>query len=416
KKKSSWERYWKEGEVRHFIGKDISYFHYLFWPAMLMAMDIPVPKLTVHGFITVDGQKMSKSRGTFFTAKDFLKLYDPESLRFYYASHLDKKVVDIDLNFTDFQAVINNVFMGNLGNFCYRTLTFAEKNYEKVEGAAKNERDTVKVLALAEKIKENYLEQDYKAAIKNILKIADIGNAYFQNTEPWKNKDDKKVQQAVAWCVNLTKNLAIIINPILPAFSEKIYKTLSIKNPSWKDIGFTWKGKLKKIDLLVAKIETLPDNKKFPLQMIVGKIKKVEDHPDAETLYLLKVNLGAELGEKQVVAGLKKYFSKTDLEGRKAVFCANLKPAKLRGQLSEAMILAADDGARVGLLDAEKTEAGEEVKFEGLENSRKQLTFEEFLKIKMIVIAGEVFYEGKKLSSEVESISVKDVLDNAKVR
>ncbi|MEK6845960.1 MAG: methionine--tRNA ligase, partial [Nanoarchaeota archaeon] len=125
----NWEDYWNKGQVYHFIGKDIAYFHFLFWPAMLLAVGIPLPKLTVHGFITVNGEKMSKSRGTFFTAKDFLKLYNPEALRFYYASHLDRKLVDVDLSFTDLQSVINTVLVGNLGNFCYRVLTFAQKNY-----------------------------------------------------------------------------------------------------------------------------------------------------------------------------------------------------------------------------------------------------------------------------------------------
>lgn len=425
KKHLKWEDYWKKGCIQHFIGKDISYFHFLFWPAMLMAMDISLPKITVHGFITVDGQKMSKSRGTFFTAKDFLKLYDAEALRFYYASHLDKRVIDIDLSFKDLQAVTNSVLMGNLGNFCYRTLTFAEKNYDLIGKCRRDDKRTKLVLGLIEEIKENYAGQDYKTAVKNILKLADMGNAYFQKSEPWKDKNSDSSREAVAWCVNLARNLAIIASPILPAFSGKIFAALSEKksfekslsgtDASWDAIGFEWTGKLKSIELLVNKIEELPSAKKFPLRMVVGQIKEVKDHPDADTLYVMKVDFGA-LGKKQVVAGLKKYFTKKDLEGRKAVFCANLKPAKLRGQLSEAMILAADDGARVALLDVEKTNVGEEVKFEGLENSAKEIPFDEFMKLNMEVAAGKVFYDGRKLASEVEAVSVKNVKDKAKVR
>ncbi len=418
KKQCRWEDYWKKGKVQHFIGKDISYFHFLFWPAMLMAMEIPLPKITVHGFITVDGQKMSKSRGTFFTAKDFLKLYQPEALRFYYASHLDRKVVDIDLSFADFQAYINNVLMGNLGNFCYRTLTFAQKNYGEIKEIAKNEDDSKKILFLIESIKKSYSSQDYKEAVKHILEIADLGNSYFQNSAPWKNKDDAESRKAVGWCVNLTRNLAIIASPILPEFSGKIFAALSEKEeePKWKNISFGWKGKIRDIEMLVKKVEHLPGANKFPLSMVVGQIKEVKDHPNADTLYLMKVDLGKEIGLKQVVAGLKKYFSKNDLLNRKAVFVVNLKPAKLRGEMSEAMILAADDGARVGLLDVAKTGIGEEVCFLGLENSAKEIAFEEFLKLKMEVIAGEVFYNRKKLASKVESISVKGVKDKAQVR
>lgn len=413
-KSCRWEEYWKKGQVTHFIGKDISYFHFLFWPAILMAMDIPLPKLTVHGFITVNGQKMSKSRGTFFTAKDFHKLYGAEALRFYYASHLQRRVVDVDLNFDEFAAVINNVLVGKLGNFCYRSLTFAEKNYAELPAAAENKALTKKVVSLSEKIKKNYLAQDYHAAIKNILTIADMGNAYFQKTEPWKNKDDPGTKTAVSWCVNLARNLAILINPVLPEFSKKVFHALDEKNRTFTDLHFRWKGKVEKVPLLVNKVEIVR-KETFPLRLTVGKILEVKDHPNADSLYLLKVDLG-QLGKKQVVAGLKKHFRKEDLTGRKAVFVANMKPAKLRGEMSEAMVLAADDGARVGLLEVEKMNPGEEVHFEGTENSHQEITFDEFIKINMAVQAGHVFYSGKKLISPLEEVRVHGVNDGAKVR
>ncbi len=410
-----WEDYWKKGEVYHFIGKDISYFHFLFWPAMLMAMDIPLPKLTVHGFITVNGQKMSKSRGTFFTAKDFYKLYGAESLRFYYASHLQRNVVDVNLNLEEFQAVINNILVGKLGNFCYRTMTFAEKNYPLLPAAAENKAMTKKVLSLTEKIKKNYSEMDYQAAVKNIILVADIGNAYFQKTEPWKYKDDPKVQKAVSWCVNLARDLSILVGPILPEFSEKVSASLGEEKLAWDDMDFSWKGKINKVKLLVNKLETSKQEAVFPLQLTVGKILEVNDHPNADSLYLLKVDLG-QFGKRQVVAGLKKYFSKSDLSGRKAVFVANMKPAKLRGEMSEAMVLAADDGNKVSILEAQKQSPGDEVHFEGTKNSREQITFEEFMKTVMEVRSGEVWWEGKKLVGDLEEIKVHGVNDGAKVR
>ncbi|MEK6899587.1 MAG: class I tRNA ligase family protein, partial [Nanoarchaeota archaeon] len=410
-----WEDYWKKGEVYHFIGNDISYFHFLFWPAMLMAMDIPLPKLTVHGFITVNGQKMSKSRGTFFTAKDFYKLYGAESLRFYYASHLQRNVVDVNLNLEEFQAVINNILVGKLGNFCYRTMTFAEKNYPLLPAAAENKAMTKKVLSLTEKIKKNYSEMDYQAAVKNIILVADIGNAYFQKTEPWKYKDDPKVQKAVSWCVNLARDLSILVGPILPEFSEKVSASLGEEKLAWDDMDFSWKGKINKVKLLVNKLETSKQEAVFPLQLTVGKILEVNDHPNADSLYLLKVDLG-QFGKRQVVAGLKKYFSKSDLSGRKAVFVANMKPAKLRGEMSEAMVLAADDGNKVSILEAQKQSPGDEVHFEGTKNSREQITFEEFMKTVMEVRSGEVWWEGKKLVGDLEEIKVHGVNDGAKVR
>lgn len=413
-KACTWEEYWKKGSARHFIGKDISYFHFLFWPAILMAMEIPLPKLTVHGFITVNGQKMSKSRGTFFTAKDFHKLYGAEALRFYYASHLQRKVVDVDLNFDEFAAVINNVLVGKIGNFCYRSLTFAEKNYEGLPVSAENKSLTKKALSLSGKIKKNYLAQDYHAAIKNILILADLGNAYFQKSEPWKAKDDPNTKVVVSWCINLARNLAILLSPVLPEFSEKVFSALGEKNLIFDDIHFKWKGRVKKVPLLVNKVEIVR-KETFPLRLTVGKILEVKDHPNADSLYLLKVDLGT-LGKKQVVAGLKKNFRKEDLQGRKIIFVANLKPAKLRGEMSEAMALAADDGARVGLLEVEKMNPGEEVYFEGTENSHQEVTFDEFMKLVMTIQAGQVVYAGKKLISPVEKVKVHGVNDGAKVR
>ncbi len=428
KNKSSlkWEDYWKKGQVYHIIGKDIAYFHYLFWPAMLMGVGIPVPKLTTHGWITVNGEKMSKSRGTFFTAKDFHKLYPAEALRFYYASHLDRKVIDVDINFTDFMAVNNNVLMGCLGNFCYRVLTFAEKNYGGVKAVAQEKARTKKVEALIDNVKESYQKQDFKSAVKDILKIADIGNSYFQNAEPWKGKgsDDakerQKAEEAVGWCVNLARNLAIVAAPILPEFSQKTGKALGDKGFSWKDIVFGWKcKKLGKIELLVKKIENVKESdekvEQFPLNLVVGKIVKVKDHSNADSLYLLNVDLGEDFGKKQVVAGLKKYMQPKELINRKVVFCVNMKPAKLRGELSEAMILAADDSECVALLEAEKSKIGQEVCFKGLENSKGMVTFEDFKGITMQVLQEKVVFQNKTLSSKTEDIVCKGVKEGARV-
>ncbi len=414
KAKCRWEDYWHRGKVQHFIGKDIAYFHFLFWPAMLMAVGIPVPKLTVHGFITVNGEKMSKSRGTFFTAKDLLKLYPAESLRFFYASHLDRKVVDIDLNFDDLKALNNNVLMGNLGNFCYRVLTFAQRNYGAVKEIA-TMKETKHVTAHLEEVQHSYLKQDFKTAVKNILQISDIGNAYFQKSEVWKNPQEKQSKEAVGWCVNLARNVAIAAEPILPELSRKVQKALGEKSWSWQDLSFSWKGKLKPIPKLVEKIEHLPKVERFPLQLVVGEIKEVKDHPGADSLYLLSVDLGKKIGMKQVVAGLKKYLSPEALRKRKAVFCANMKPAKLRGEMSEAMVLAADDGENVALLEAPITKAGEGVHFSGMENAEKEVTFEDFKKLMLVVDKGKVLFEGKKLSTPIEDIVVHGVKDGSRV-
>ena len=416
-RKLDWKDYWssKDSQVYHFLGKDIAYFHYLFWPAMLMELGIPVPKLTAHGFITVNGEKMSKSRGTFFTAKEFLKLYNPEALRFFYASHLDRKIVDVDLNFEDFKAVINNVLTGNLGNFCYRVLTFAEKNYGSVDTIAEDKKLISAVKSLIKEIQQDYSNQEFKLVVKKILQIADLGNAYFQQSEVWKDKDSKESKAKVGLCVNLARELAILIDPILPEFSKKVYAALGEKDLQWKDLGFEFKGKLKKPKILVQKIEKVPESNKFPLKMVLGKIKEVKDHPDADSLYLMKVDLGKKIGIKQVVAGLKKNLKPDVLLNRKAVFCVNIKPTKLRGELSEAMVFAADDHENVALLNAEKSKIGDEVCFQGMENDSAEITFDQFKKIKMVIKSGLVYFGNKKLSSKVEDISVIGVMEGTRI-
>ena len=424
---TDWKKYWLEGNVYHFIGKDIVYFHYLFWPAMFMAMGYPLPKLTTHGFITVNGTKMSKSRGTFFTAKDFLQDYSAEALRFYYASHLDRKLVDIDLNLADFQAVTNNVLVGNLGNFCYRTLTFAEKNYgDSVKiTVAENLELRDDILALVTNTLEYYQQMDFKMAVKSILKIADLGNAYFQQAEPWKNKESAK--EDVGLCIGITKILGILVSPILPEFTSKIYDSLGLKNVTVADLNFEYVGRPKKPEMLVQKIEEIDnktatkpteppargkvveDENTFPVQMKVGKIVKVADHPQADKLYVLQVDFGKET--RQVVAGLKENFAPEQLKEKIAVFCTNLKPAKLRGELSEAMSLIADDGENLAFLNPGNKKLGEEVSFKGMKNSREIITYDQFAKIKMIVKEGLVFYNQQHL----QGVSVQGVTDGAKI-
>ncbi|MBT4935674.1 methionine--tRNA ligase [Candidatus Woesearchaeota archaeon] len=412
-----WKEYWYKGRVQHFIGKDIVYFHYLFWPAMFMGMDIPLPKLLTHGFVNVNGTKMSKSRGTFFTAEDFLKLFPAELLRFYYASHLDTKVSDIDLQFDDFKAVINNVLMGNLGNFCYRTLTFAQKNYDSLDENAVEGALVKKINGLIEKTKKEYNVFNFKSAVKNILQIADVGNAYFQKTEPWKNKETSAAQ--VNFCVNIARNLSILVQPILPEFAMKVQKALGEKNLVWDDINFQWKGTVGKVAILVTKVDKVPEMKEssskneFPLHMKVGKIIDVKNHPDADKLYVLKVDFKSE--KRQVVAGLREHFYQKDLEGMKAVFCVNLAKAKIRGEVSEAMVMVAEDGEHVELLNVGSAKVGDDVQFEGLSSSHKEVSFNDFLKIKMTVKDGHVIYNKAKMVTSKGSVKVKKVKDGSKI-
>ncbi len=408
-----WKDYWYHGHVQHFIGKDIAYFHFLFWPAMLMGVGIPVPHLTVHGFITVNGQKMSKSRGTFFTAKQFLDLFAAYALRFYYAGYLDRSVVDVDLHFEHFKAVNNNVLMANLGNFCYRTLSFAAKNYGRVESIAVEKDMILELKMLVEEVEKYYAAQDFKNAVKTILKISDMGNVYFQTAEPWKRKEE--AYDVVGLCVNIARTLAILVLPIIPTFSEKVLGALGETQLLWKDIRFDWKGRVIDPGHLVERIESVPVEKIFPYYLVLGHIDEVKDHLGAEHLFMLKVNFGSKIGIRQVLTALKKHKSRSEFEHQTLAFCLNLKPMKLRGELSEGMIVAADDGEHICFLRVEGGVVGEELVPEGYSVGSGMVVPDDFKKVPMVVEKGRVLFEGKVVGCSKGPVYVKGIKEGAGV-
>jgi len=290
------ENVWNKSKIIHFIGKDITYFHCLFWPAMLHGSDFKVPdSVIVHGFLTVNNEKMSKSRGTFYTAKDFLKKYDSEHLRYYYANVLSKKLADIDLNFDEFRERINNELIGNLGNFCYRILSFVNKNYGGKIKSIKNDKGLInKIIKKSKIIEKHYNDLNFNKAVNEILSISDIGNKYFQKNEPWAliKKDKDEVQKICGLCINIAKNLSILIQPVLPKFSESLQYQLGFKNLKWDDIGFSLKNhKINKEKILVNKI-LKGEDELFPLNLKVAEIIDLKDHPNADKLYLLNIRLG----------------------------------------------------------------------------------------------------------------------------
>ena len=258
---------------------------------------------------------------------------------------------------------------------------------------------------------------DFKSAVKGILTIADIGNAYFQKSEVWKSKDNIEAKEKVGWCVNLARILGILVSPILPEFSRKVVNVFGEKNLLWKDVKFNWKGNLEKVELLVKKIEVVNDKTQFMLQMMIGEIKEVNNHPNADSLYLMKVDFGAVQGVKQIVAGLKKFFRPEELVGKRAVFCVNMKVAKLRGEVSEAMIMIADDGEKLGLLQVNVgvVDAGEELLFEGMVFDGGEVGYDDFKKLKMEVKGKNVVFEGRTLSCSKGVVVVEGVKEGAKI-
>lgn len=446
----TWEDYWNNPDSVsvNLLGKDIAYFHYLFWPAMLKGMGINIPLLSTHGFITVNGKKMSKSRGTFFTAKDFYSFYGGEKLRFYYASNLNRRVLDINLNLDDFKAVSNNVLMGNLGNFCFRTLSFASKNYASGFDDVCNGDEEKKFIAdffkkvdSSNGVRDCFYNLEFKRAVKLILEISDYGNKYFQKLEPWKKRESVEetnlVKSKICFMVNLVRNLSILIKPVMPDFSAKIEKSFGVEavigtGLGYSDLGFDWCSSVVECEKLVDKVqlvekkvvdtvkedviveEGVPSGS-FGIDLRVGEIKSVSDHPNADKLYVFKVDFGLEVGERQIIAGLKKYFSVSDLIGKRSLFCINLKPAKLRGELSCGMSLVAESGDDLKLLFVDNdVKLGTIGKFSGFDHFSGEIDFKMFDKFPMVIKGGKVLFDDKVLKVGDLEVEV-DIADGSKV-
>ena len=233
--------YWQspEGTIIHFIGKDIIYFHLLFWPAVLHGAGFHVPdNVVVHGFLTVNGEKMSKSRGTFLTAEEFKEYLDPELLRYYYAANLSHTMSDIDLNLENLRSKINNELVANLANLFYRVLSFLNRYYDGRCSRGSDAKLLEEVNERCMAAKAHYTGFDFRDAVNEMLNIGSMGNKYFQDNKPWMlvKTDPEKGRKVLTDCVNIVKNLTILMKPIMPVFAEKIETQLNLPGLDWDDI------------------------------------------------------------------------------------------------------------------------------------------------------------------------------------
>ncbi len=462
----SFEDYWKGGSssIIHFIGKDIMYFHLLFWPAMLMTAGFNLPKsVVVHGFLTVNKEKMSKSRGTFLTAKEFSSLVSPELLRFYYAANLTSGIDDIDLDLKDFTARVNNELVSNLANFCYRVLSFTSKNFEGVVLDTKdyNKEFQKSVLGVAGEVVDKYASLEFRQAVQGILRLSSMGNQLLQESEPWKGikrggEGRKKAHLDMSLAVNLVRILSKLIYPVMPGFSLKLGGQLAMANDVklMSGIDFSFSGKINNAEVIYEKIEEVklmehiernekeqtgepakkpgeklkekPDDEEHSagsvsgegfssLNLVVARIDEAGDHPNADRLYVLDIDLGGET--RRLVAGLKKYYSKEELKGRKIVVVENMKRAVLRGIESQGMLLAGDDGDNVILLNPGDAQPGERVFVEGVEGEpAEEVTIDLILGLKMSVRGGVAEWKGKPLRTAGGVVKAEGLKDGALIR
>lgn len=389
------EDWWrnKKTEIHHFIGKDIQYFHTLFWPTMLKTAGLKLPdKIHIHGFLTVDGKKMSKRDGTFINASKYLEHLDPSYLRYYYATKLSARLDDLDLNREEFAARVNSDLVGKVVNLASRTAKFIadtglSETYPDDDGLFE------KFAERGSDIAESYENADFSKATRMIMELADLANPFVENNAPWElRKEEDKAQQLQDVCtvaLNLFRQLSIYLAPVLPVLAEKCGELFGEEILTWDQAATPLVGrKINKFKHMMQrvdpkKIETMieesaaesaaaaaADEKSTPagdwadsgdilvedpigkeitfddfmnVDLRVARVIEANEVPEARKLIQLKLSLGGE-ETRQVFAGIKAAYEPADLVGKLVVMVANLAPRKMKFGVSEGMIIASGPG------------------------------------------------------------------------
>jgi len=372
------DEYWRPGhdtEVYHFIGKDIMYFHTLFWPAVLEGAGFRTPSsVFAHGFLTVNGQKMSKSRGTFIKAQTYLDNLNPSYLRYYYAAKLGPTIEDIDLNLDDFIARVNSDLVGKLINIASRCAGFISKSFDGKLAASMQDNELFSRIAEASgRIAEHYEKREYSKAMRTIMAFADEANRYIDDKKPWiMIKDEKTAAGAQITCtqgLNFFRSLMIYLAPVLPAVADEARAFLGERDWHWNDAETPLLGvSIAKFKPLLTRVESeqvgrmveqskedsnpgaaeqsefisIDDFQKVDLR--IARIENAEPVDGADKLLALTLDLGGST--RQVFAGIKAAYDPQSLVGRHVIVVANLAPRKMRFGTSEGMVLAAGEGGK----------------------------------------------------------------------
>ena len=401
----AWKAYWTDPAVRsyYFLGKDNIPFHTIIWPAILMGcggLNLPYD-VPANEFLTFKGDKVSKSRGTTIDIPSLLKRYDPDIIRYYVAANMPENK-DADFSWEDFEVKINNELVATLGNYYHRVLSFTYKHFGEVPefvGTAEEREEMMNAIREArDAVAEAMDGCHFKRALKTIMDLAQFGNRHFDSVGPWAliKKDRQACGSALHLHLMLVKALAVLSSPYLPRSSERAWKFLgqvgTLQQAGWSAVEAELQAhqKLNEPKPLFSKIEVEKDEGDpvyggfETLNLKVGRIVKAQDHPNADSLLLLEVDIGKTI---QVVAGLKAYYTKEEMEGRKVVVVSNLKPAKLRGEQSQGMLLAADSGDLVKLASPPEDSVPGDAVSSGLRQSDRLIEFKDFQKLTLRVAA-----------------------------
>ena len=388
------DSYWRDdsdAELYNFIGKDIAYFHTLFWPAMLHGAGFRKPTAVFcNGFLTVDGAKMSKSRGTFIKARTYLDHLKPEYLRYYFAAKLGSNVEDIDLNLDDFVARVNSDLVGKLVNIASRCQGFINSRFDSTLSDALPEQAMYdEFVAAGDGIADLYEGREFSKAMREIMALADRANQYIADKEPWvlaKQSDKQQdVQDICSQGLNLFRVLITYLKPVLPQLAENAEGFLNLQSNQWSDVGSPLLShKIQKFHPLAQRIDPkaieaiIEDSKEdlsatskatgpladnpiapecsvddfFKADLRVARIVKCDHVEGSDKLLRLTLDLGGEM--RNVFSGIKAKYKPEQLEGKHTIMIANLKPRKMRFGVSEGMVLCAGDGDDIFILGADE--------------------------------------------------------------
>ena len=389
------DSYWEKdskAEVYHFIGKDIVYFHALFWPAILEGAGLRTPSgVNCHGFVTVNGAKMSKSRGTFIKAETYAEYLNPEYLRYYFAAKLTSRVDDLDLNLEDFAYRVNSDLVGKVVNIASRCAGFIKKlGGGKLSSQCAEPELIARFIAAGEAIAEDYEAREFGRAMRKVMELADEANTYIADKEPWVlAKQEGREQEVLDICsvgINLFRQLMVYLAPVVPQMAAEAQAFLKLESLAWhsrekiltdhvidKFKPLMTRIERDKIDAMIeASKEDLAEEKKLKesakgpladnpiadeisfddfakLDLRIVRIAKAEYVEGADKLLKLTLDLGGET--RTVFSGIRSAYAPEALESRLTVMVANLAPRKMRFGVSEGMVLAAGDGDGIYLLE-----------------------------------------------------------------
>ena len=368
KNKLNMQDLWSENskyEIYHFIGKDIAYFHGLFWPALLSAANLKLPSgINVHGFLTINGEKMSKSKGTGILAKEFAEITNPETLRYYFAAKLNNKVEDIDLNFDDYVQRINSDLVGKYLNIASRSASFLKKNNNILSTNIDN-NILDNLASKKDEVVSLYESREYSKLVRIIMDLADDVNKYINEQTPWKKEMDEAVDIS-STAIKAFYILSLYLHPIIPSITNEAFKFLNIKKVSINNVDEAvtkindYKPLLNRLEKIIIPEEENMDNVNLinidqfsAVDLRVAKIIKADDVEGADKLLQLTLDVG-DLGTRNVFAGIKSAYKPEDLTDKYIVLVNNLEPRKMKFGISEGMVLASSNDEGVYLVSPDE--------------------------------------------------------------